>query len=68
MSNILNISVQIDTPLKLLGLLIIAIVVVSLAVLAKQVIVYIGACILKYHKVNVKVDKDDFHTEVHLRQ
>ena len=68
MSNILSIGTQIDTPLQLIGLLIVAVVIIIIAVLIKQVIVYIVTCILRYRKVDVNVGKGDLHTEAHLSQ
>ena len=68
MTNMLSIGTQIDTPLQLIGLLIVAIVIVIIAVIVKQIIVYIGACILKYRKVDVKIGKGDLHTEACLRR
>lgn len=68
MADILDIATKIDSPLQLIGVLIIARAFIAFCAYAYKTIHSFGQFILGFRKVDVKVDKDDVHIDTHLRQ
>ena len=68
MSDILGIGVQCNSPLQIIGLLIIAVLLVVIAIVIYKAVRFVTTCLLSFRKVDVNIDKDDFRMETHLRQ
>lgn len=66
MADVFNTAIQCDTPLQILGLIIISIVFITFGILIYKTIRFIGCVILKFHKVDVTVEKDGSKIETHL--
>lgn len=68
MPDALSVGTRCDSPLQILGLLIVAILIMVVAIICYKSIRYICDCILNYRKVRISIDKGETHIEGTLSQ
>ena len=61
MPDALSIGTRCNSPLQVVGLLIVAILISVIAITCYKSIRYICDCILTYSKVRIDIDKGDHH-------
>lgn len=66
MPDALSVGTRCNSPLQVIGLLIVAILISVVAITIYKSIRYICDCILTYRKVRINIDKGDTHVSSRL--
>lgn len=66
MPDALSVGTRCDSPLQVVGLLIVAILISVVAIICYKSIRYVCECILTYSKVRINIDKGDTHINSRL--